>query len=392
MENQFDQQLIRAHLDRICNDPEFAKSQRYVELLTLLVEQAMAGRDLKEHAIGAELFEQHYNPIKDDGKVRVYMYNLRKKLDTYYAGPGQKDVIIFLVEKGSYNLKFIPNDAHREETHNSPFNSYLKKNRRYFIRYVIPFFLASTFAIYYSYFTKECYFWDAFLDKNANNICILADQVVLHQKGDAKGKLTLVKEINSYTDFINYKGQHEEDSLEIEDYTFYTKAIPYSVQTLTRFFTQHNRDFSLVRESELRFEDTKRNNLLYIGQYKTMSISKEFFLQNSKVFKAYYSYFAALKDGKEKKYNPTYKNGVRAEYAIVSYIPLENGHKALYFVSNHDIGTMATINKFIDKDFLKEFYKKLPSAESYFNALFKVEGIDRTDASCELVELEVIEE
>ena len=42
-------------------------------------------------------------------------------------------------------------------------------------------------------------------------------------------------------------------------------------------------------------------------------------------------------------------------------------------------------------DYLKSFYKKLPSEASYFNALFKVEGVERTDATCELVELEIIE-
>ena len=58
--------------------------------------------------------------------------------------------------------------------------------------------------------------------------------------------------------------------------------------------------------------------------YEVITISKEFFLQNSKVFKAYYSYFAALKDGKEKKYNPTYRNGVRA-----TRFPLTGAHLAL---------------------------------------------------------------
>lgn len=60
-------------------------------------------------------------------------------------------------------------------------------------------------------------------------------------------------------------------------------------------------------------------------------------------------------------------------------------------MSNYDIGVMATLRNLTNKVWLKEFYKKLPSKKNNFNALFKVSGIHRTDVSCELLELEVIE-
>ncbi|MFI3248582.1 MAG: hypothetical protein R3Y39_05575 [Rikenellaceae bacterium] len=91
------------------------------------------------------------------------------------------------------------------------------------------------------------------------------------------------------------------------------------------------------------------------------------------------------------RHGAIFKNKVLTEeYAIVSYVRLNSSTNALYFTSNHDIGTMATLNSFTDIDFLKEFYKQLPSTDSYFNALFRVEGIGRTDITCTLIELEIL--
>ncbi|MFI3320300.1 MAG: hypothetical protein SNH01_05220 [Rikenellaceae bacterium] len=64
--------------------------------------------------------------------------------------------------------------------------------------------------------------------------------------------------------------------------------------------------------------------------------------------------------------------------------------EALYFVSNHDMGTIATVEKFTNREFLREFFSTIPKGE-HFNALFKVTGLGRTDSSCELTEIKIIE-
>lgn len=389
MEKHIDTQKIREYLQGICSDETFAKSKRYTHLLTFLVEQAIAGKMLKEHIIGMELFEQNYNEDKNDGIVRVYMYNLRKKLKTYYTGAGINDEIVFALEKGSYNLKFNLNTNTTEQVIDAkPINRTTKKIA---ISLVIAFVIVAMVCFYFAFSKPDNYCWDAFFDKDATNTCILADQVILNKKGGDSGDVLILSEVNSSSDFIAYTEKNNVDTLELADYTFFTKAIPYSLHNLSRWFCIHSQDFSPIPESEFRYEETKRSNIIYLGQYKTMSVSKEVFLRNSKVFKANYNNFEYLKDGKITQYKASFEKSLRAEYAMVSYMSLSNGNKALYFVSNNDIGTMATINKFTDPEFLEQFYKEIPSSEAYFNALFKVEGIGRADVSCELVALEVIE-
>ncbi|WP_111707834.1 helix-turn-helix domain-containing protein [Lutibacter citreus] len=388
MENKIDSDTVRTLLQKICSYDVFKKSPRYTHFLTYLVEQALVGNNLKEQTIGIELFERNYNEDKNDGIVRVYMYNLRKKLKSYYSKIGKNDAIIFTLEKGSYDLKFIANENINEsKIELNKFTNTKKKT----LLIITGLLLISIIASYYLFFNKTLYCWDAFMKTNTENTCILADQVVLNKDNGTSGNLKIIKEINSSSDFLEYGKKHAIDSLQLADYTFFTKSIPYSLIDLTKWFYSHNQDFNPLPESEFRYEETKRGNIIYIGQYKTMSVSKEIFLKNSKSFKANYNSFNFYKNGETKQYSASFKVGIRDEYAMVSYMPLDNDHKALYFVSNNDIGTMATIHNFTKLEFLKEFYKNLPSTDSYFNALFKVEGIGRTETSCTLVELEIIE-
>ena len=52
---------------------------------------------------------------------------------------------------------------------------------------------------------------------------------------------------------------------------------------------------------------------------------------------------------------------------------------------------MATLSKFTDENWLKEFQCKLGGKKKHFNALFKVSGLQRTELSCKMVALELIE-
>ena len=104
---------------------------------------------LKEHIIGMELFEQNYNEDKNDGIVRVYMYNLRKKLKTYYTGAGINDEIVFALEKGSYNLKFNLNTNTTEQVIDAkPINRTTKKIA---ISLVIAFVIVAMVWFYFAF-------------------------------------------------------------------------------------------------------------------------------------------------------------------------------------------------------------------------------------------------
>jgi len=123
-----------------------------------------------------------------------------------------------------------------------------------------------------------------------------------------------------------------------------------------------------------------------------MHDTQEIFLKDSKVFSTYRDGFSYKKDTIEKKYMPREEKLKLDEYAMVSYKKGKKENKILFFVSNHDIGCIALVKNFTDLKWLKAFYDKNNLKEdSYYNALFKVNGLRRTEMESELIKLEVIE-
>lgn len=390
--------IIYKFQSQICEDRTFEKSPRNVRLLKFLIEKAIAKEDVNEYIVGLELFEQNYHPESNDSKVRVYMYNLRKKLEEYYDVSGKNDELKFVLNKGQYNLEFDFNpNTNSGQSEKKRFYAPLLGGNKLNISQailiativVLVLFIANT-TRQGTYKSEDC--WKPFFEKNAGNVCIVADQVMVYQFKNGEKIPRIIFGINNENDFIEHIRNHAEDTVQLADYTLFSKMAPYSVKRLTEWFLDNNSQYSLRLETGFQTDELRDNNILYVGQHKTMSTSKALFLKNSKKFDVSERMggFKVLTDGKEEKFVAHSNDNIRTEYAMVSFMKLESGNHALYFVSNNDIGVMATVNNFTKKEWLQDFYKNLPANSKYFNALFEVSGTGRTEIDCKLIEFEVV--
>ena len=99
---------VRAQLERL-RERAFVGSGKLFSFLRFVVEEALQGRaaTLKELVIGIELYGGviDYDP-RIDSTVRVEARRLRRKLEAYYAGPGQDDRVIVSIPTGTYAPAF----------------------------------------------------------------------------------------------------------------------------------------------------------------------------------------------------------------------------------------------------------------------------------------------
>ena len=147
---------------------------------------------------------------------------------------------------------------------------------------------------------------------------------------------TMYYEINSFDEYLDYIRKQPERDIRTTDFTLMSQMAPWSVKRLTHWFVTQNSDFNLQLESKLKYDEIRNNNIIFIGQFKTMSNSKSLFLKNSKVFKTYLDGFK-YNDGKsEKIYNTRYDRKGKIEYAMVSFTSLSPNTSAFYFVSNRN--------------------------------------------------------
>ncbi|MFI3247858.1 MAG: hypothetical protein R3Y39_01865 [Rikenellaceae bacterium] len=378
---------IEFYLNKITSDKLFSRSSRHSQLLRFLVEQSVQGSDVKEYAIGQHIFGDQYDINSNDGKARVYVFNLRKKLGEYYQKSGVDDKIRFSIKSGSYTIII------EENTREQMVQPTVHKGRPAWIAALLLLMVVVFGAIIKICVTPQRYCWDKFMGVESNNLCILADQVMLqHTIGGYKTSTThpLANNIN---DYAQLKKEISGDSLNRSSFTVLTKGVPYALCNLSRWFCANDSHFDMILETEVRYADIQNRNVIYIGQYKMMGATSNIFLKNSKGFSATRDAFI-IKEGEAfKTYRSRYNsNNMVVDYAIVSFAPLSDGGDALFFVSNHDIGTMATVSQFTDPQFLKELYEQNSIGDRYFNALFQVDGIERNDVSCRLITLEVLTE
>lgn len=383
-----DPNTVHEALHKICKHALFANSSVYSPLLTYLVKKALDKEDVKEFTIGADLFTKNYNYDKNDGTVRSHMYNLRKKLAEYYQKEGADDPLIFRISKGQYNLEFVTNEAllKPQIEHHPTVTISIQKLKLAAICIVV---FALGLLLAWRYTQQAPQLWEAFFDSESQNIVIISDQYVVHQKlADGELHSVIYPEINNNEQFIAYTAKNQDRSLLNTDYTLMSKMAPYCIKNITEWFEKYQSKFELKLESNLKYEDIRNTNLIFIGQSKTMTTSKSVFLKDSNVFTLYRDGFKYAKNGVEKVYDTKYNQSNRVEYAMVSCTSLSPGKTALYFVSNNDIGVMATLHNFTNKVWLDQFQSQLTNKTKHFNALFEVSGLQRTDVSCKMVALE----
>ena len=93
-------------LKKILGSDEFKKKALYQKLLTYLVEASLNDLVPKEVTIAQDVFEKgdEFNASLDTS-VRVYVHNLRNKLQHYYQSDGKDDPLQIRIPKGRVHIR-----------------------------------------------------------------------------------------------------------------------------------------------------------------------------------------------------------------------------------------------------------------------------------------------
>jgi TolB-like protein len=102
-------QAVREQLERILASAGFVATDRLKSFLRFVVEETLAGRadSLKGYTIALEVLgrDATFDP-QNDPSVRMEAGKLRRRLDSYYLGPGRRDPIRIDIPKGTYAAAF----------------------------------------------------------------------------------------------------------------------------------------------------------------------------------------------------------------------------------------------------------------------------------------------
>jgi hypothetical protein len=390
---------IAKELEKIKSSKEFKDSKSYKTLLEYLVDCSKKGITPTESSIAAEGLNKKINfDSASDASVRVYIHNLRKKLDSYYLHEGKNDLIRISIPKGQhYAVEFNSN----EETSN-----FFKKHK-IISTAIIFLILSNLFSILFILYSKkdstitgEINPWSDISNSEFPVLLVFGDYFVLKDSTSERNNYVRDILINSYNDYqrLSKEGEIEENKYVQTEITYLGKFTLWCFNELYPMINAWDKPIELKLSSQLVWEDLGKYDIVFIGPFKTLSILNNFVsgLNSSyQITPNRIIYNDAERDTVYEYHSPkNFKTGYVKDYTLVAKLPGLNENNVMIFSSTHDIGHISTIKYFTDEEFLMKFQNQFDSSnkKKYFEAIFEVEGFERTGFFPELFHFRNIED
>ena len=390
---------IRTYLSKILQSSEFQNSTKYQKLLEYLVDSTLAGKVPKEFTIAMELFGAE---IKDDTlgetNIRVYIHNVRKKLDTYYINDGKNDKIQFKIPKGRYKVEFVKRKDHR--------NIFNRRSTILLLSVIVILVLADIYLFRFNPAPSGRKFnsahdgtlWNDFMDQEVPLAVVIGDYYLLKEStfSDRSRFLRDVR-INSESDFDRFLEENPEysKSLTRTRHTFMGKYAATCINELGRLLYTEGKEMKVILASEFQWQTIKNSNIVYIGSFKSTGMLGQLTKNSNFQFNLYPNSLEFLDVEKDSLFyyyplGSDIYDSYETDYCVVTKLPGLGFQDVLMFLSVRDIGLIETVNYFTHDETLNYFEKLLKSKnleDDYFEACFMIQGMDRNSMGIELLHI-----
>lgn len=375
-------------LERILKQHTFTKSPTSSVLLEYLVNAAIEEIDIKETTIGVDLLGKKFDAEKGNARIRVNMYNLRKKLDSYYDEEGKDDPWRIVIPKGQYHLEFVINK--------SKTTSVNRKN--YWIVGLFVALVLSWGIFLINNRNPTPTMWLAFFDNGKPTTLFIGDSYGF-MGPTGLGHVGWVRDysINNLDNLYDFLEKHPElkDSLYPANYFYTTGMAAYASKEIAGLFQKHHADFSIRFTSNSNYSDIIGENSIYAGPIKNDNKFIRFFNEENSRFKIINnSELHYLGDAEQR--DTTFQlalEGLEFEYTIVSRLEGPKQTAQFIFFSDHDIGVKATIEYFTNPDSIQAFNNRYFNGQDVpFTALFETWGIERTNTNLKAILVRQVKE
>ncbi|OGC08340.1 hypothetical protein A2V82_14630 [candidate division KSB1 bacterium RBG_16_48_16] len=405
---------VKHYLQKILSSQEFSESKSYADLLEYLVQASIKGKSPKELTIASEVFHKKINAEPgSDTTVRVYIHNLRKKLDSYYLYDGKDDTIKLSIPKGRYEAKFTKQEAKEKTTW----------RRKLVVINILVLLLL--LAINFFYIKKNNWIenskkipvnspvWSDFLHHDKAILIVFGDWYLYNDysiyegdnpdsKSDVQRRHRYIRDpqINSKKELDDFLATETARGLVIREteHTVLGKFATWCMYEIFPVFMYNRIKVELKLSSKLLWEDFNNYNTIYIGSYKSYGLLKNI-VQNLhtkyQVFPNSLNFYDSERDTTYSYQSfKEYDSGYHLDYTLIAKIPGPNQNTIMVFAATGDLGHTSSVKYFTVLETLQEFEKtylqKKPGIR-YFEALMEVKGFERTGMSTKLLHFKKID-
>ncbi|MCL7762527.1 hypothetical protein MPF19_03805 [Polaribacter sp. Z014] len=351
-------------------------------LLQYLHDATLNNTTLKEGVIDIDFFGNKEVTDKNNPRVRVNVYNLRKKLITYYETEGKEDLWRLHIKKGQYKVSFTKTET--------PPKRVRKINWKVTIPYVILIGVIAFFMISNTT-SKPPKLWEEFFKSDSQTNLFIGDHFGITGKTITKGYgWTRDFDINTNEEFHAFIDKNPElkKLIKPSKYSYSTRMGALATQKIQSFFQQHDHNFDIRFSTQTSIPEIKEKNVIYVGPTKNKNQFLPFFNEGNPFCNISNDFITIKNHPKIKDQTIDLKSKTESEeYAIVSKYKSLGNKEHFVFFSQHDIGVSATVAYFTNIDSITKFENTYLKEQHHFTAIFKVKGVNRTDTNIQLLDV-----
>ena len=385
---------------KIVNSKSFGKSKTYANLLIYLVDCSQSGNIPKETTIASEIFGKDTFDPAESTLIRVYLFNLRKKINDYYEHEGARDTIRLEIPKGSYKVQFVKTQAAKKNVNESRY-------KRLWI-FLLPLLLLSVvFNVWwwkkynsvqqvYKVLPDESV-WTVLLNDELPVLVVLGDLFVYNEYNSALNLNRTIRDpdVNSLKEYEAFIDQHAEIAGKTSElsYTFLIRNSSVWIKSLTRMFFAKNKNFDIRVMSRFNPKELQNHNIVVVGMLKTFGLFNNYF-NNSKFRIDSGSTIQYYDEDLQqiKRYTSSGNaDAYHTDYGFAAKIPGPNNNVIFMFGGLWDTAASQSLKNFTDATLLlqleQEMENRLGKVPEYFEVLFEVGGVDRMELNTKVLHI-----
>ncbi|HJO10767.1 MAG TPA: hypothetical protein QGI39_01855 [Gammaproteobacteria bacterium] len=388
---------------RIIASGELGRSRHYRGLLEYLVQCSITKKTPKELELAIEVLDRSENfDVSTDSTVRVYMHQLRKKLDVYYHNNEDGTDYRIVIPKGQYTIAAIPQPQAAEPV------SRPARMPRMNITAGLMMVAILLLLINLGYMVgrdneadvvdrvAEHPVWNSVFGDELPIMLVMGDYYIFGELNANGNVARMVREFN-----VNSRNDLEELQFsEIErtenyldlDLSYMPEGSAFALARIVPVLQQSGKPINITMMSDLTTADIRSNHIVYIGYISALekltsmafagsglSIGRSYDELVNMDTEEYYTSDAGLpEDGEPFR-----------DYGMFSTFPASNTSQVILISGMRDAGLMHTAQALSDNKALDDLVVAIDTdtdeALGSFEALYEVYGIDRMNFDADLV-------
>ena len=391
---------------RIISSGVLGRSKHYSALLEYLVQCSLEGKIPKEIELAVDVLNRGEDfDASADSRVRVYVHQLRKKLDSYYQTFERDALFRVVIPRGQYTISAEQRFFQTSSKIRNNAGKYKSSFNIGLLLIAISLFAANLIYMMVTDFrvagdnyqvAAEHPVWDSVLRDDSPILIVMGDYYIFGELNANGNVARMVREFNvnsrsdleemQFTDF-----ERAENYLDL-DLSYMPEGSAFALARIVPILQESGKNINITMMSDLTTSDIRDNHVVYIGYISGLEKLTDIAFSGSglRVGRS----FDELLNAQTQEYY-TSDAGLPEEgqpfkdYGMFSTFPVSNETQVVLISGMRDAGLMHTAQALSSSDALDDLVVSIENdtdeALASFEALFEVLGMDRMNFDANLV-------